>query len=215
MHQPLIWKRARTHAREEDAPQDCVRKALTSRESPPNDPLPSIDLQVDEEAWYDEWSSRLRCWMDVQPYQGAALHRCTVALSLILASRFQSFVGEKAPRVADPNLAHVQPEGDCDWVSKLQLPKFPIFDFHFQTPALPRLVPWGVQKWQELGRQSSLSQEQPHASSSSGIGTGVYVGISGAGFSLGALLMLAVGRLQDSSSSRLQVHRAQEKSEPC
>lgn len=145
-----------------------------------------------EGAWYEAWERRLGCWLDSHQFT-EALQRCSHAFSLQLSLRFQSLIGASAAALpADP------PEHGCEWVEAIHLPEFPVpGDFRFTSPVLPRLLPWGLQKWNELGGEGPsqpLDTHQTHQGSSVNVSS--YAGIAGAGFTLGALLMLGLGSLQ-------------------
>lgn len=95
---------------------------------------------------------------------------------------------KEASSNATPTLAHALPSERLLLHRMAQ--EFPSFGgtFEFTEPALPRLLPWGVQKWNELGDQSRTPDE------SGDVTAGVFTGVGVAGFALGALLMLSLGR---------------------
>lgn len=86
-------------------------------------------------------------------------------------------------------VASTAAESGCEWVAKgsLALPDFPEFSgFVPKLPALPNLLPWGVQKWNELGTQQELSAAPATTDESGG---------TTAAFGVGALSGLLVGVL--------------------
>ena len=102
-----------------------------------------------EQAWWDEWSDRLGCFLISTP---PAVHACLGALSLVLARRFEAFARQQAlAHNLAPNLGHrgTSPnvEEGCEWLQKensaLELPEFPAFDprLQFTLPPIPRLLP--------------------------------------------------------------------------
>ena len=159
-----------------------------------------------------EWTRRISCWVEESPLR-AKLEECTVALSLQLASRFETLLGPQAVPVATPNLlANASPETGCEWVATLTFPQFPSFDaFKFSSPVLPHLIPWSVRKWQEIGTPSRLGEPQASAQQGGQVDSVVYAGIAAGGVAVGMLIMLGVTKIQRRSAPRLQLRLCNQK----
>ena len=103
--------------------------------------------------WVDGWKDEMTCWWENTPLK-AGLESCTLALNQVLSERFDTAKGHR--RSQQPSMA----EEGCEWVRAidegLQLPSFPQFSGlgDFELPV--QLLPWSVQKWQEIGEQSKL-----------------------------------------------------------
>lgn len=154
-----------------------------------------------ESAWFDEWGDRISCWFaQSSASTQEALRGCTATLTERLRARFDATVG--VPR-GIPAAA----ERGCAWVGELSLPQFPAVTgaFEFETP--PQLLPWGLRKWIELGDDQSRLHGRPGLHSTGGLqpasesstslvgaDAALLVGIGGAGFSAGALLMWSLRR---------------------
>ncbi len=136
-----------------------------------------------------------------------------MALSLQLASRFETLLGPQAVPVATPNLlANASPETGCEWVATLTFPQFPSFDaFKFSSPVLPHLIPWSVRKWQEIGTPSRLGEPQASAQQGGQVDSVVYAGIAAGGVAVGMLIMLGVTKIQRRSAPRLQLRLCNQK----
>ena len=139
-------------------------------------------------AWLDEWQHRFHCWFQRSPAR-ERLSQCVTALNLQLETRFGELFGTRAVSslTGDSNvLDAATAEAGCEWVSNLQMPEF---------PPLPRLVPWGVRKWQELDEKTPPGSHQQQSSGRVDLSRGLYAGIAaGASFGLGTLIALGVGR---------------------
>ena len=175
-----------------------------------------------KEAWYSEWGKRMNCWLSEGGASVAvALQDCTVAFGAFLAAR----AGEQK---GSHSMQGVYTEPGCEWVHNLQrLPSFPNLDVFssVEIPSLPRLVPWSIQKWDELGDQSSVQNRQVQASvqnhqqaalgealsrvtattpsedesfTTAAVGAGIAFGAS---FAAGAMLVLGIRRFQGHSTS--------------
>ena len=104
------------------------------------------------DSWKESWGNSLSCWWENTPLQ-ASLRDCSATLTEVVSERFDSAKGHGGmhAQVAEPR---------CEWVKalddRLQLPSFPSFGGlpEFQLPV--QLLPWGVQKWQEMGDQSAV-----------------------------------------------------------
>lgn len=151
---------------------------------------------ADEAAWFDSWEDRLSCWwISLPKSEQAQLSSCVGALGVTLGSRLEAAwrlggdmwrtsAGSQPPSTSEKNLAekNLAEPGCMGWiedkVEHLGLPDFPPLTSdmalgdvlgQFQLPPLFKLLPlpWGVQRWQELGRdneQSHQPQLQPQAS---------------------------------------------------
>ena len=155
-------------------------------------------LPETEESWFEEWHEKVSCWLETLP-EKEEVQRCTMALSLHLSSKLEdavsSALSSQKLSFSSAFSLTAQPQGvvaaearerGCEWVSLLKVPEFPAFggSFEFMQPALPRLVPWGMKKWQELAS------------------------VGGVGFALGALLMLRLGGVKREPRARIGTNSA-------
>lgn len=140
----------------------------------------------------ESWGNSLSCWWENTPLQ-AQLEHCSSALSEVVADRFNNAKGQAGYYAAS------QASPECSWVKSLddtlQLPDFPSFGGlpDFQLPV--QLLPWGVQKWQEIGDQSALPTSVPTATSTSSEETSFSwagFGLGAAGMTSGALMAFAL-----------------------
>ena len=169
-----------------------------------------VDAPCDTEAaWHEAWERRLGCWFESRERLVEPLRSCSRALALRLSARFDRLVHTTKASLTKASLVRADDadlaERGCEWIEKIELPEFPIpGGFQFGSPLLPSsLLPWGFQKWQELDGVRPLSRdEQASLQNHRSVKTGVYASIAGAGFALGALLVLALGWFRRGARSR-------------
>ena len=167
----------------------------------------------------------MSCWLETLP-EKEEVQRCTMALSLHLSSKLEdavsSALSSQKLSFSSAFSLTAQPQGvvaaearerGCEWVSLLKVPEFPAFggSFEFMQPALPRLVPWGMKKWQELGVESPQSHAPAGGAASVGgamVGGTMLASVGGVGFALGALLMLRLGGVKREPRARIGTNSA-------
>ena len=152
--------------------------AWQQENAPVNDPV---------EGWLEPWRDQMACWWETNPLR-TELESCSAALTEVVATHFDAAKGEA-------HRSGQQPEPGCEWVSKvsegLQLPSFPSFRM---APELPvELLPWSVQKWQELGAQSALPQSQRGRAQRAAFSWGAF-GIGAAATPVAAAFILVAKR---------------------
>ena len=110
-----------------------------------------------EAAWHAAWRARIECWWIGLPMlKRSQLGGCLVALTLHLGSRLDAMIGRPPQSPAVPFAA----EAGCEWLAQveaLQLPEFPMVDFEFRLPPLPRLVP----SWEQLLSLGAAEPSKP------------------------------------------------------
>ena len=182
-------------------------------------------LPETEESWFEEWHEKVSCWLETLP-EKEEVQRCTIALSLHLSSKLEdavsSALSSQKLSFSSAFSLTAQPQGvvaaearerGCEWISLLKVPEFPAFggSFEFMQPALPRLVPWGMKKWQELGVESPQSHAPAGGAASVGgamVGGTMLASVGGVGFTLGALLMLRLGGVKREPRARIGTNSA-------
>ena len=116
----------------------------------------------DGELWMYEWGDRIACWWEEkkQTPLRSPLVGCATQLGEHLGQKLSEHLGLNPRIETQPRIASANSDTSCDWITKdlLELPSFPGAALP-KVPALPALLPWGLQKWQELG------EEQAHTSS--------------------------------------------------
>lgn len=165
-----------------------------------------------EADWNEEWGARLSCWLAESPLK-SQLHKCTAAFADHIAQEFISRFGNVAPQ-----FQLEAAESGCEWVGqgRLGLPEFP--EFGGLVPQMPKLLPWSVQKWNEIGspqfggsheKHSAAPTRQEHPNQTipaAAFGVGALSGVL-----IGAVAVLTVG-LRSLRSRRMAIRATEPRS---
>jgi heme-degrading monooxygenase HmoA len=170
-----------------------------------------------EADWLSEWQERVECWWMGAPNLRDGMGACAGALSLHLASRFQTMLGATGGTPATQSAG----AGTCDtWMQEVEksLPAFPALPetgdpYQWQLPALPPLLPT-LQRLNELQLISEWNERQQPLQAEA-------IGVEAIGFGLlgGALGALGTGLVfyklrRNLAGRRLEMRRPSPMSPP-
>ena len=169
-------------------------------------------------AWLESWHDAISCWYDSVPMgMRIELGRCIGAFSLHLGDKLDGLMrhlGRTPPvtwrtlpvtdAVAEPHCAPL-----IEALNSLSIPDFPsnLPQALDTLPSMPSLIPWGVQKWHELGTPEKTIDDPTALGPTTGrsgwaaLGAGAALGV--ASVAAGALIAIGARHRQRGTQVRL------------